>query len=402
MESQTLETNKRSINNAISAYFMILVSGAFLLNKTDKYVNNAFVKSHTKVALVTHICFILVYVIFSSFSLFRWISILSFQLNYIIATALFFILFTFLLYWIYKASKWESFSIWEIQSLWNRSKIVDVNGDNKLDEKDIFTLILCYVPFVGYMVHGRYFKNKTVKNIVHINMLSTGIITLLYIFNYSNVALILLLLYIVFWVFCCINIIHSWTILHINTYLFPTPEKKILITRSFIKYVKNYISKSPFENFSDIYTHNRNQYIEEEKANIIATTKLKKAPSFFHIITYIPLLNLINFSQLHTQLRYHAINWLSITLISLLVIAWNYFSVIPERTFVLLLFPIFFGYWFLQSRPAYKMPYIYDLYEILAWIKNLFVSTKKTIKAKKEEVHEENHTISWIPDPNKK
>lgn len=43
-----IQKDRKIINNAISAYFMIFVSGFFLLNKDNPYLNNDFVKGHTR------------------------------------------------------------------------------------------------------------------------------------------------------------------------------------------------------------------------------------------------------------------------------------------------------------------------------------------------------------------
>jgi hypothetical protein len=55
---------QKSINNAIAAYLMIVASWFFPLNKDNKYINNDFVKKHTKSAFILHILLILNFVIF--------------------------------------------------------------------------------------------------------------------------------------------------------------------------------------------------------------------------------------------------------------------------------------------------------------------------------------------------
>ena len=60
--------SKKTINNAISAYFMIFLSWIFLFNKTNPNLNNSFVKSHTKVAILLHINFIIIYIIFIKYN----------------------------------------------------------------------------------------------------------------------------------------------------------------------------------------------------------------------------------------------------------------------------------------------------------------------------------------------
>lgn len=41
--------NQKIINNAISAYLMLFISWMLLLNKTNKNINNSFVRSHTNI-----------------------------------------------------------------------------------------------------------------------------------------------------------------------------------------------------------------------------------------------------------------------------------------------------------------------------------------------------------------
>jgi len=90
--------HKKSINNAISAYLMVFISSLFLFNKKNEYVNNEFVKSHTKIAFLIHFSFLLTYIIFISFSFLKNVSILNYNLNYFLASTIFTFLFITLLY----------------------------------------------------------------------------------------------------------------------------------------------------------------------------------------------------------------------------------------------------------------------------------------------------------------
>jgi hypothetical protein len=78
-----------------------------------------------------------------------------------------------------------------------------------------------------------------------------------------------------------------------------------------------------------------------------------------------------------------------ITVFFIIFIILDFYNYIPNSSYILLIFPIFFWYWFINSRPSYKIPIIYDLYEIFNYIKNIFTKTKKTIKEKQNEVHSE-------------
>ncbi len=82
-----------------------------------------------------------------------------------------------------------------------------------------------------------------------------------------------------------------------------------------------------------------------------------------------------------------------ITLFFIIFIILNYYNYLNNSNYILLLFPIFFWYWYINSRPAYRIPIIYDLYEGLVFIKNIFIKTKKTIKEKQAEEHSENMKV---------
>ena len=78
-----------------------------------------------------------------------------------------------------------------------------------------------------------------------------------------------------------------------------------------------------------------------------------------------------------------------ITIFFIIFIILDFYNYISHSSYILLLFPIFFWYWFINSRPAYRIPIIYDLFKILNSLKNIFIKTKKEIKEKQLEEHSE-------------
>jgi len=108
--SQNIE--QKTLNNAISAYLLIFISGLLLLNKDNKYINNDFVKNHVKASIIIHIWFAINYIIFITNSLWYQINIFWYWLNLIIANIIFIFLLWLTLVWIYKSYKWELFDIW--------------------------------------------------------------------------------------------------------------------------------------------------------------------------------------------------------------------------------------------------------------------------------------------------
>jgi hypothetical protein len=62
MEETSLNPKVKA--NAVSAYLLVFVSFLFLFNKTNKYINNDFVKNHTKTAFFLHLMLLFTYIIF--------------------------------------------------------------------------------------------------------------------------------------------------------------------------------------------------------------------------------------------------------------------------------------------------------------------------------------------------
>jgi uncharacterized membrane protein len=96
MEETNLDSKIKA--NALTAYLLVFISFLFLFNKTNKYINNDFVKGHTKTAFLIHIMLVLVYVIFI-----RLIS--NYYITTYVSSLLFLILLGLLLLGMYKANK---------------------------------------------------------------------------------------------------------------------------------------------------------------------------------------------------------------------------------------------------------------------------------------------------------
>ncbi len=389
------EVHQKSINNAVSAYLMILISWAFLLNSSNQYLKNDFVRSHTKVAFLTHLSFLLTFVIFVWFDFLRGYSFLGFSINYIIATLIFTGLFLFLLYWIYSATRGEKFAVWDIVSVAHNKKIIDINGDMKVDEKDLITLIFAHIPFLWYIVYGSYYKVESVKQIVHVNLFVSILITAIFILWYNNIALLLSLLYIIFIVFSSMSILVRGSLVGIDASMIPSPEQKIVLQKTLWKYMKNYFwKKDDFVWFSELKEQvitSRNEY-NQEKLQRLQSVSEYRLP---RILTYIPFINIINIFSLKTKLNTHIINGLYLTVISMIIIALSYFGFLTIKLLFFVLFPVCFWIGFIQSKQAYMMPYVYDLHVLIIDFFSFFKRSKKTIKEKQKEEH---HTTFSVGD----
>ena len=381
LENLSLNEQNKVIGNAISAYFLIFISSLFLINKNNKYINNPYVKNHTKSALLIHIWFLINYIIFISNKVFSSFSFFNIQLNNIIWSSLFIILLFILIYWVYKAKTKSIFNIWEILKVINphsksiqnwEYKFIDINWDNKFDEKDKLTIIISYIPFLWYFNYSKYRENKYIQDWTKFNLLITIIIILLYIFWYYNLANLLSLIYIIFIVFIWINLFTSENLISINLDFIPSPSKKHIILISIIKYLKLYFKDNNLISFKNFIENEKNILIKDETKNEKLLNKLKdiKFPKF---LIYIPIINIIFLFFIKSKYKYHIINSLILTILIIIYISISSYNNSKYNLSILFIFPIIYWIWYLKNRLAYKMPLIYDFFEIFS---KLFWKTK--------------------------
>lgn len=377
--------NQKIINNAISAYLMLFISWMLLLNKTNKNINNSFVRSHTKTSIIIHLMIILNTIVFLIYKLFWNITLFQLNLNIIIATIIFILIWIIMVNWAYHAFKWENF---EILKFINKSKWVNLNIDNNIynEEKDKLNLLLCHIPFIWFIIWSK-FKNNKIEDILKLNLFVTLIICLIYILWYINITNFLSLIYIIFIVFIWVNLYSRDELISINLPYYFLPSWKILIQKVIFKYFKNYF-KWDFKKFETL----KNEQIEKENKlknddflylENLEDVKLNKK------LIYIPIIGLIFLFQKENKYIFHIRNAMIISLISIIILILIYFWIVSSKLFLLLLFPISFGIWELNNI-TYKMPYIYEIYRFGKYLKNLFKSSKEEINKRKKEVIEIN------------
>ena len=146
----TPNITQKSINNAVSAYLMILISWAFLLNSSNEDIKNDFVRSHTKVAFLIHMSLLFTFIVFVWFDFLKWYFFFWFSVNHAIVTSIFTTLFVCMLYWIYSAMNGKKIALEKWKNILQIQKISDIWKDNHVQEEDVLTLILGHIPFVGY------------------------------------------------------------------------------------------------------------------------------------------------------------------------------------------------------------------------------------------------------------
>ncbi len=382
MNEETI--NKKIKANAVSAYLLLFVCIFFIFNKNNKYLNNDFVKNHAKTAFFIHLVFLVIYIIFIHYWLFQSLVFFGFSINLLLVSILFLANFWLLIFWISRANNEEYFKIWEIFKMTNSAKLIDLSKWEDLNEKDKLTIILSYIPFISYIIYHRFEKSPKLRDTTKFNFIISFIILSIFVIGNGNLALLLFLLYIIFIVFASLNLITKDEILSFNLSFLPRIRDSEIYLKSFFRYIKNYLKGwKDFSKFNDLLNHEIEENLNKETlentdlANKV-DTKLPK------ILIYIPIINFIFLFSLNTKQRNHIINWLSLSIIWIIL-----FILSPTSSiFYMFLFPICFWIWYTKSNPTYKMPIIYHVFNTLLIINNkiksLFWKTKEIKNTTKE------------------
>ena len=356
------EQNSKIIWNAISAYFMIFVSGMFLFNKTNPLLSNKFIKQHTKSALMIHLGFLLSYIVFISYWIWTSINIWSFALNYIIASVLCIILLWILLFWVFRASKWNTFAIWEIIKVSKVQNIININNESTdLSERDKLDILLSYIPFFSFYLAPKHKKNLHITHGSRLTLFLTVILILLYNFWYNDIVMFITLIYTVYVVFIGLNLFTTWNIIQIRFSSIFSPEYKFQYTHALCRYFKNYIK------WNDLQAVHKYQAEIKEENKILAdfeNDKILSLPDLklpkFSI--YIPLLNLFYVFLKENKYSTHIRNGIVISLLFIITVLLIKFTSLSYG--LLYLFVIISIYWigYIHTQPVYKMPYVYMIY----------------------------------------
>ena len=394
---EEIKNNNREskiIGNAISAYLMICVSWLFLFNKTNNNINNDFVKWHTKTAIKIHMWFFITYLIFITYSLFSGINIIWIWLNVIIADLIFLWLLWMLILWIYKAKNSLEFNIsWDIH-ITKKHTILDLDWDWEITEKEKFTILLSYIPFIWFLNYSKYTENETINESTRLNITVSTFITLLYLFDYPNLANLFSLFYIVLIAFIWINLFTRNEFIQVKLPQIFSPAKIHFFISISIKYLKNYFNDNKFKQFS-VLENEECEIIKlnEQKDIEFISTRKELRPAKFLI--YIPFLNLIFIFFRDTKYIFHIINGIVITFIVIICIILSYFININNYIYLLISFPILFWIWFTSNKLEYKLPFIFDIYTFFSKIFSFLKVWSKKVNEKRKEVNEINLKVQW-------
>lgn len=384
-----IKFSKKIIWNAISAYLMIFISWLFFFNKSNKDINNDFVKLHTKSAFLIHLWFLITYIIFILFWLFSNIHILNIWLNHIITNIIFILLTILLIIWIHYAKNWKIFKININIKVFKKNEILNILWNSELNEKDKLILLISYIPFIWFLNYWKYSKNLIIKENTRVSLLITLVILLLYISNYWDIADLFLLVFLIFISFVWINLFVQDKLIQIKLPKIFSPNYFHTFIIVFSKYIINYFSEKKFKEYKQILIEQENKIIEQEKINF-ENLKNKKSLKQKLFLIYIPFINLFFIFFLNSKYYFHIINWITITFLTIIFLILNYFNIINSYFYLIILIPIMFWIWFTKNKLAYKMPFIFDLFFIISKIISILSFLTKKLNKKRKEVNELN------------
>lgn len=386
MEELSNSIEQRIKNNAVISYLYIIINISFLIWKNNKLINNNFVKSHTKSAILIHLLFLINTIVFSIYWLPLYYEIMWYTINDIIAISIYLVLFWILLFWMYKAYSGKEFILSDLN--WKDNISLEVDSETNFSEKDKLSIILSRIPFVWFYISWQFKKNKLIKNNIKLNLLVTSIISVLYIYESIQLASLLLLVYIIFITFTAINIfIRNKTIsINLDNILLPNEILNNIII--WYKYLLNYFKKeNDFVNFNLI----KDKFLKEKEIKDNKLETILNTKSSFKLnnnIIYIPFVNLITIFNLDVKEKIHILNWLIITLIiSILILSFW----INNSYQIILLFPIAFWLWYLNAWILnYKIPIIYNIFSLINNIFLFFITVFNKVKKIKNTQTEVN------------
>lgn len=352
------ELNKKIIWNAVSAYFMVLVSISFLFSKNPN-LSHSFVKSHVKSAFALHILLLLIWFIMS-YGFLSGITLAGYSLNTIITAWLFLCVFSGILYGMKMAHDGKTVTLGEMFHKASSGKsFISKNSWSNIEESQSSILILSHIPFLGYVIWTRNKDIPHMRDILQLNLIASLTACLLLVFWYTSLANIIMLVYIVWSVAQSISLIVHGSINTLWLDIIPTVEEKYILQRTSIKYVYNSLMKKPFVNFKELKK-------SQELRRVTLMRKQEEESSW----------------NSYKNLIHHSIVLIVLFLVCL------YMFWINSPILLLFLFPIFYliGY---NEQSAYRMPYIYDIYyccsAVLKKIWHIFSKAHKLKNTSKSE-----------------
>lgn len=376
---------KNKINAAISYLFMWEL---FLLAKNNPNFGNPFVRNHAKNATKIHFSFlviILVYKVFIESYLYISIPIINLNITRIIESGLYLVFTLLLIRWAYKAFYGKLAEDIKIRKDYLKVETNIIEGQITETQKMLY--IVSYIPFIGLIVGN---NNSINKYWVKIWWIFSVIFIFLIITGHSEPAFFLSLLYIMFVVFAWVMMFIQQKIVF-STFVNNIYDLKTLysITRAIFVYILESITIIFWRNKELSFREIHSRIIaKDEKYDNLANNYLTNTVIVFgNKLIFIPVINIIYLPTFlfNKKSRYiiAIIQWLIISVIAILLWYFDY-----SNYSILLLFPIFLWIANTKQNPFYRIPVIYEIYEILDKLSFGIFSKIKFLKEKKNEVQE--------------
>lgn len=243
--------------------------------------------------------------------------------------------------------------------------------------------IVAHIPFIGFVNYAKNSDKEYIQDATKLNLFITVLFIIFYGFGYVNFSHVLLLVYTIYIVFVGLNIFSTHNIFTLNLKFIPAPEKKYFITLALRSYIKDYFSSKSLQSFDYYYNFHTQKALNEAKQNYQDIQELKSV-AFFPGMIYVPIVNLICVFQKNKMQKFHIINGIILSLMTIMLSLIIYVTSLSEIFILLLMIAYCYAYGYLKYNPVYKMPYVYMFYTF--WKKVLGKSKKfnKTYNVEKE------------------
>ena len=373
-------------SNAVSAYFLLFVSGLFLFNKHDPALSHPFVKQHTKNALLIHVGFLVAYIVCISSGIFQWMELFGLALSRILFVGISLLLLCRMLYGIYMAHNKKLIGSKELlgvtMSDTNHTQVL--SGEN-MSEKQKIDITLSYIPFLSFLQTTDTpleQHNKRVTLCVSI-IIMTAVLS-----ENTNLASLMILFYSTYVVFQSIQLFSLEKVYMIWESYTLCIVKIPYYIKTLSLYTKQYISQSQNLNFWSTLTEviQKNKDFEQRQTEIY---QKKSDVSLPKRMIYLPIINGIYLSQLSSRYKMHILNGITISVLLLLILGLSLAWYMSYHSALWLLFPLCFWIGSVEKKLFVYLPVITDLWMMsLKW----FESGKKYIQKIKKIQKTETHT----------
>jgi len=350
---------KQIRSNAVSAYFLLFVSGLFLFNKTNPALSHPFVQQHTKNALLIHILFLVAYSICILSNVFSG-NIFWIELSRILFIGVALLLLSRLLYGIYMAHNGKL--TWSAELLSSESstpqKNIIFHQNMTQSEREKMDIVLSYIPFIGFL---RAPKNTLELHNQTIAICISGLILFLLYVEVSNFASILTLLYTIYVVFQSVQLFWmrqvyevQWTLM---THIYYAP----LLIKTLVRYIYQYISGAENIDFSKLQKNitTQDKALKTKKEAVLKTKADISLPKY---LIYIPFINSIFVLKRDSRYMHHIYNGLTITIVLIVIMIGSILGYISFNLILILLYPICFWISGLKKSLAYHVYGITDIW----------------------------------------